>query len=1653
MHFRRTYPALEMATAVSATKAKMSKSKGKITKKNKSERDRASDSLTQFMLQIPPETLRFLNENQIHSRHRSGKPVLFCQACSYVSRTVAEAVHHTSQPIHKDSMITSRVTHLLRHLPPITEAHRVALNQVLHQAIEDVVLASEELQRRKEFAASVAAALNARILGLQMHCVGSVLTGLSLADSDVNLDAFIESVNGVAKDCRLSLNVPSADTNILAMQQSESPTALESAHAPVFLDPYKPGFGSLLLEILQIIRSVANNKPPSNSLPSTDTKDGLPPFPPIHRPLQCNMEDFNVTFMDPENVVYRITVGNPFGHHFATLVNLYQSIDIRARQLAILLRKFAKMASLDLPDHHTFLPPALIVLVIFYLQRISPPILPNLQEIAHLHRATLPAQAIEVVTRDSNDLSYLKDLSHLPKFFPAVTASELGVSKVAAEEKTNKSTLADLWLGFLRFYLFEFQLRKCAISITQSKPLSKSNKRYTPTCIWIQDPFSPNESLTRSLLPSSMEYITSQLSAAYAYFGVPRLASSGRHVFTDVQLISRDNVASDDKMASASVSAVPSVGSPESPRTVAKEEQFVKKQKQRPLSNPVSLIGTIDSENDFEPHHEKVISFVVEKFTALSGGSCESSETVSEGPLSISVISSGRVILKDLLPDITALAFEEVCEKESVQVVPSLVQNCLSRIDKPDRCPPQLCRDICLSEATAFTRCFCNLLWQDILKTYLDRGLYTGSDRRLARMWHRSIRSASKSMSRFISATAAQTHVGSADCCQAVGEAPSLENSRESREATDATHLGTSVDAISESSEARKCQNSGLERGDGECHHAKEGPEVPTLSSDGEKAAYDDEPSENSEDCDVEAEEDNFKELGNFDDSNMNEDSFALLEEAAADDLTTDELLFLNEGHSDEELEAFLSDTEHMDASGAVEGSEPNTSYTTSTTLVNGELKASAPTRKKAAKKAAKASQVSETDWSLYIVPNCGFIEVVDSNAPGFYSSEKVSKLTVDDFSFPFIAKGHVLQGKHYLRASVLGLAFPDQPSTLLAHFSAPPQVCKLCGTTGHSSDTCSSTPDTSVSLASWKPLEKNVPPQPSRCHLLELSECLEQLSSYHSISDERFRETFVSNLNALFALQFPTVRLELFGSCANGFGTKNSDMDICVFFPPGTPEAKSLLDVNQRIKIIKSFKRQLAGGGRALGISQMRPVLQAKVPIIKFVVNNKYEADLSFSNYLATKNTRMLRTYNQLDPRLRILNTALKIVIKNCKIAKADSGGISSYAFAILLIHYMQQKDYLPVLQELYEGDDRPIVRAGEWNIWYQDDMELIHKLWKPPSADVLVADMWLGFFRYYLFDFDRERYVVTINQKALLERIAKLWNSLLAIEDPFNLRHNLTSAVQRKVLAHVLNSFYKVLLHHTTFVRSELDPNVWKFSLFSLQEIGPRATSTDKESKREGGRLKSAPLSLSVTNRNPKQIRNNPSSTASATAATLPRKNWDSRQSAPAIKAAQVPHNNFKGQPAAISAYRGRFPHPPPQSGLLGHRPNEVSAKQLFVPAAGHRSFTCNRFPHHPSLQGGGGGPNDQRYFGHYLSTGMNQSTSPAPRANFRGFGPNNPRFQPRQPHLPCTGNIPKPLHDPPGADFSDPAVLLVQNSTRGRGRGIPETRRGNRGSRRPH
>lgn len=62
-------------------------------------------------------------------------------------------------------------------------------------------------------------------------------------------------------------------------------------------------------------------------------------------------------------------------------------------------------------------------------------------------------------------------------------------------------------------------------------------------------------------------------------------------------------------------------------------------------------------------------------------------------------------------------------------------------------------------------------------------------------------------------------------------------------------------------------------------------------------------------------------------------------------------------------------------------------------------------------------------------------------------------------------------------------------------------------------------------------------------------------------------------------------------------------------------------------------------------------------------------------------------------------------------------------------------------------------------------------------------VGQLWVGMLRYYTETFNWKEHVVTIRQDAPLTRLQKLWNSrCIAIEDPFDLSHNLGAGLSRK-------------------------------------------------------------------------------------------------------------------------------------------------------------------------------------------------------------------------------------------------------------------------------
>lgn len=62
-------------------------------------------------------------------------------------------------------------------------------------------------------------------------------------------------------------------------------------------------------------------------------------------------------------------------------------------------------------------------------------------------------------------------------------------------------------------------------------------------------------------------------------------------------------------------------------------------------------------------------------------------------------------------------------------------------------------------------------------------------------------------------------------------------------------------------------------------------------------------------------------------------------------------------------------------------------------------------------------------------------------------------------------------------------------------------------------------------------------------------------------------------------------------------------------------------------------------------------------------------------------------------------------------------------------------------------------------------------------------VAQLWIGFLDFYAQKFDFKKHVVSVRMHRVLTKFEKQWNSdTLAIEDPFDLRHNLGSGLTKK-------------------------------------------------------------------------------------------------------------------------------------------------------------------------------------------------------------------------------------------------------------------------------
>jgi hypothetical protein len=215
-----------------------------------------------------------------------------------------------------------------------------------------------------------------------------------------------------------------------------------------------------------------------------------------------------------------------------------------------------------------------------------------------------------------------------------------------------------------------------------------------------------------------------------------------------------------------------------------------------------------------------------------------------------------------------------------------------------------------------------------------------------------------------------------------------------------------------------------------------------------------------------------------------------------------------------------------------------------------------------------------------------------------------------------------------------------------------------------------------------------------------------------------------------------------------------------------------------------------------AEGFENIVCISAAKVPIVKvWDPKLKLACDMNVNNTLALENTRMIRTYVEIDPRVRQLAMLVKYWTRRRKINDAGmfpltqdpghtlmciflsafGGTLSSYTWICLIVAFLQLRSppVLPALHQLPYKMPKADGRQSE----FADNLKKLRGFGKQNKSTE--AELLFQFFRFYAHEFDYDKHVLSVRMGKLITKTDKKWiyamNNQLCVEEPFNTSRNL--------------------------------------------------------------------------------------------------------------------------------------------------------------------------------------------------------------------------------------------------------------------------------------
>jgi len=271
------------------------------------------------------------------------------------------------------------------------------------------------------------------------------------------------------------------------------------------------------------------------------------------------------------------------------------------------------------------------------------------------------------------------------------------------------------------------------------------------------------------------------------------------------------------------------------------------------------------------------------------------------------------------------------------------------------------------------------------------------------------------------------------------------------------------------------------------------------------------------------------------------------------------------------------------------------------------------------------------------------------------------------------------------------------------------------------------------------------------------------------------------------------------YGSSANGFLTRDSDIDLCVRFKnqPGQSHREGVLNILENF----SFHVGLQIQGFTIG----KLISEATVPILKLTYTypndnrNHIAVDLSVNNGLPLYNTLLLKRYSDLSDGIAKLAAEVKTWAKQNDLHGADRNRFSSYALNLMTLFYLQARGFLPCLQTKEGIGVNPTFKetpaGSEADVSMQSD-GLVRRyrslLYINKNSFSLKS-----FLEFYVNDFQWGKDVVSVRlgKKVTISELPNLkvkpasWRAQAAIfiEDPFATERNLGSCCDEQTMANL--------------------------------------------------------------------------------------------------------------------------------------------------------------------------------------------------------------------------------------------------------------------------